>query len=324
MSPDLLEMATAYQRSALVATACETGVAHALAAGPATPSDIASGLGLDTAGVTALVGALAALGLAERVDGGFRLSDGGATLDPAHPETVAAIIAKEWSFYRAWADLPATVRDGHARMEPWADRLRADPETSLRFLGALDDLGTRFGSELADLAGVSGPARVLDVAGGSGIHAANLQAQGDGVAVTVLDLAAVEALVRSRHPELGFVAGDLHAERFGRPDGESWDVVLLANVLHDWPAATAQALVARAAGLLRPGGALVVYEWLLDETRDGPPDAALFALMMMVENEGGAAYTESEIGGWMTGAGLTSLETRRGYGPIGVMRGWAP
>jgi SAM-dependent methyltransferase len=209
-------------------------------------------------------------------------------------------------------------------MEPWADRLHADPATSLGFLGALDDLGTRFGAELAGLAGLSGPARVLDVGGGSGIHGANLQSQGGGIAVTVLDLAPVEALVRHRHPELRFVAGDLHAERFGRPEGETWDAVLLANVLHDWPATTARALVGRAAALLRRGGALVVYEWLLDETRDGPPDAALFALMMMVENEGGAAYTETEIRGWMTEAGLSAVETRRGHGPIGVMRGWAP
>ena len=324
MSPDLLEMATAYQRSAVVAAAVRTGVAHALAGPPVSPDAVAAALGLHARGVTALVGAMAALGLATRTGEGFALSEAGAPLDPAHPRTVAAIVVKEWTFYRAWADLPDTIRDGHARLAPWAQRVDEDPQTALGFLGALDDLGTMFGSELAGLAGLSGPARVLDVAGGSGIHGANLQALGVGLAATVLDLAPVAPLVHERHPELGFAAGDLHAARFGRPAGETWDAVLLSNVLHDWDAGTARTLVARAAGLVRPGGAVVIYEWLLDETRDGPPDSALFALMMMVENEGGAAYTESEIRGWMTSAGLGGIETVRGHGPIAVMRGGLP
>jgi hypothetical protein len=49
----------------------------------------------------------------------------------------------------------------------------------------------------------------------------------------VLDLPAVEPVLRERHPELAFVAGDLDLPRFGRPAGERWDAVLLANVLHD-------------------------------------------------------------------------------------------
>jgi SAM-dependent methyltransferase len=274
--------------------------------------------------VTALVGAMAALGLVTRSGERFRLSPEAAELDPAHPRTVAGIVAKEWFFYRAWAGLPQTVRDGHARIAPWTERLAEDPATSLRFLGALDDLGARFGGELPELAGIPSPRRVLDAGGGSGVHAAHLQAHSAGLDVTVLDLAPVGALVAERHPELAFVAGDLTAERFGRPDGESWDVVLLANILHDVPPGEARAIVGRAVDLLGPGGALVVYEWLLDETRDAPPDVALFAVMMMVENEGGAAYTESEVQGWLTDAGLAFVETRRGHGPIAVVRGWKP
>ncbi len=324
-SPDPLEMATAYQQTAVVAAACETGVAAALAGRPRSAVTIAAQLGLDPAGVTALIGGMVALGLAERGDGDmFRLSAAGAPLAPDHPDSVAAIVAKEWFFYRAWAGLPETVRDGHAQIAPWTERLDADPGTSLAFLGALDDLGARFGGELPGLADLPAPGRVLDVGGGSGIHAAALVAAYSGLDVTVLDLEPVAALVRDRHPELSFVVGDLRETRFGRPADETWDVVLVANILHDLPAAGARRIVAEAAGLLREGGALVVYEWILDETRDGPPATALFALMMMVENEGGAAYTESEIHEWMRDAGLAFIETRRGHGPIAAVRGWKP
>jgi hypothetical protein len=70
----------------------------------------------------------------------------------------------------------------------------------------------------------------------------------------VLDLPEVQPVLRERHPELAFVPGDLDRPRFGRPPGERWDAVLLANVLHDHPADRCQAILATAAGLLAPGG----------------------------------------------------------------------
>ena len=145
-----------------------------------------------------------------------------------------------------------------------------------------------------------------------------------GLEATVLDLPAVEPVVAERHPELAFVAGDLDRSCFGRPAGERWDAVLLANVLHDHPADRARAIVATAAGLLAPGGTLLVYEWALDDDGAGPPAVALFDLMMLVENEGGAAWPAATLSGWLRAAGLTGIKLRRGAGPIAVLRGTAP
>ncbi|MGD9571493.1 MAG: methyltransferase [Thermoleophilia bacterium] len=322
-APDPMEMLEAYQRTAVVAAACETGVARALGAGPRTAADVAEDLGLHPRGAQALLGALSALGLVDRTGDAYALSAAGAVLDPAHPETIAGVVAKEWFFYRAWTGLAETVRTGHARMEPWPERLATDP-AALPFLAALDDLGRMFGGGLPALADLPYEGRVLDAGGGTGIHAAALAAARPGLEVTVLDLAPVAALVEERHPGIPFLAGDLRAPRFGRPEGETWDAVLLANVLHDWPADAAAAIVAEAAGLLRPGGALVIYEWLLDPGRDTPAPVAMFALMMMVENEGGAAYTEDEVRAWLEAAGLERITTRRDGGPIAVVSAWAP
>ena len=63
---------------------------------------------------------------------------------------------------------------------------------------------------------------------------------------------------------------------------------------------------------------------MLDEGGDTPPAVALFDLMMLVENEGGAAWTASELTAWLQAAGLTGVELRRGGGPIAVLRATAP
>jgi hypothetical protein len=46
--------------------------------------------------------------------------------------------------------------------------------------------------------------------------------------------------------------------------------------------------------------------------------------MMLVENEGGAAWPAARLTSWLEAAGLTGIELRRGTGPIAVLRATAP
>lgn len=351
---DPLALLTAYQHSAVLASAVTSGVADALAegvegshgpdalGGGRTVEQVATAAGTDPRATRILLSALVAIGLATRadglnagapVDGGtrFALSEAGAVLASDHPQTLAWIVRKEWFFYGVWNELPAAMEDGHARITPWRDRVREDRATAFGFLRALDDLAARFGGELAEAAAAAIPAagdgapplRLLDVGGASGSHSARLAGLRADVKPTVLDLPEVAPLVGERHPAVPFVAGDLAAERFGRPAGEQWDVVLLANILHDHTPAQNERLVREAAGLLAPGGTLLLYEWIPNPDTDAP-DLPLFAVMMMVENDGGDAYSEAEHRTWLEGAGLGEIALARGFGPIAVVSARKP
>jgi hypothetical protein len=85
-----LELATAYQQSAVVAAAaCASGVADAIAAGPRQPEAVAATRGTDPRATRALLGAMVALGLADHDPAGTALSEDGAVLAGGHPRSVA-------------------------------------------------------------------------------------------------------------------------------------------------------------------------------------------------------------------------------------------
>lgn len=330
---DLVGSMTGYQGSALIGTAVETGLADALAESPATLDELLATLSTDRRGTQALLAGLAGIGLVERDGEAYSLTPQGALLGSEHPDSVAQIVLKEWFFYRLWADLPDAVATGHAQTGPWRERLENDPPQAESFLRALDDLCTLFGGELPGLvgelpdrtdqdgAGSTGRGTLIDVGGGAGSHAANLVEANPGLEATVLDLPGAEPVLKDRHPDLDFVAGDFDLPRFGRPEGEEWDYVLLSNILHDHPAEKNETLVAQAASLLTPGGTLIVYEWVIDPGRTSPEGVAKFTAMMVVENEGGWTWTEQEIGEWISAAGLEPQPMNRGHGPIAVIRG---
>ena len=315
---------TSYQQSALIGTAVEVGLANALYKSPKTLDQLTAELDTDPRGTMGLLSGLVTFGMIERQDESYRLTANGELLADDHPDSIAMISRKEWFFYKLWAKMPDAVKTGHAQTGAWRERLENDPDQAHDFLRALDDLCRLYGGDLPGLAGLEQGGRLLDVGGGAGSHAANLVKAVDGLEATVLDLPGAEPVLKERHPELAFVAGDIDQPRFGRPEGEEWDFLLVSNILHDHPAEENARIISEAAGLLAPGGSLVIYEWVIDEGRTSPEGVAKFTPMMVIENEGGWTWSEAEIGEWIEAAGLKPRPISQGPGPIAVLRADRP
>lgn len=98
--------------------------------------------------------------------------------------------------------------------------------------------------------------RWLDVGGGDGTVATAVLDTVPELRADVLNLPAVEPLVRARAPRVGFVGGDFLAD----PLPAGYDVMSFIRVLHDWPADVARSLLGRAWDALAPGGRIVVCE----------------------------------------------------------------
>ena len=67
------------------------------------------------------------------------------------------------------------------------------------------------------------------------------------------------------------------------------DVVLMGHILHDWDLPTKKMLIAKAFTALPAGGALIVYESIIDDDRSKNAFGLMMSLNMLIETPGGFA-----------------------------------
>jgi ubiquinone/menaquinone biosynthesis C-methylase UbiE len=97
-----------------------------------------------------------------------------------------------------------------------------------------------------------------------------------------------------------FVEGD--ARELGWPDGN--DLVLMSYLLSAVSEASAHDLLRKAGKALRPGGRLLVHDFMVDDDETGPPLAALWLL--------NAVTIDSDVAG-LTPAWLSAAAARAGF-----------
>jgi len=86
--------------------------------------------------------------------------------------------------------------------------------------------------------------------------------------------------------------------------GSGYDLVLVPNLLHHFDPAACEALLRRVHSALKPGGRIVLVEFVPDEDRRGPASSVMFALVMLAMTPGGDAYTFAECERMLRNAGF--------------------
>jgi hypothetical protein len=80
-------------------------------------------------------------------------------------------------------------------------------------------------------------------------------------------------------------------------------------------------LVTKAFEALKPGGALVVYDALIDDGRSHNAFGLLMSLNMLIETPGGFDYTGADCIGWMKDAGFREAYVEHLAGPDSMVVG---
>ena len=80
-------------------------------------------------------------------------------------------------------------------------------------------------------------------------------------------------------------------------------------------------LVGKAYEALPQGGALIVYESIIDDDRSTNAFGLLMSLNMLIETPGGFDYTGAECAGWMKAAGFREACVEHLVGPDSMVVG---
>ena len=99
------------------------------------------------------------------------------------------------------------------------------------------------------------------------------------------------------------------------------DVLTMGHILHDWNLDEKRALISKAYEALPDGGALVVYDSIIDDDRTKNVFGLLMSLNMLIETEGGFDYTTADCIGWMNAAGFSTTRAEHLIGPDSMVIG---
>jgi hypothetical protein len=302
------------ERTEALRAALELDLFSQVAAGHRTANELAGACRAAPRGVRILADYLTIIGFLRKTDGRYELTpDSGVFLDRRSPAylggTVDFLLSAD--VRRCFEQLAAAVRRGGTAISD-EGTVSHDNPIWVAFARAMAPLMQMPARLLAETVGgdPEQPLSVLDVAAGHGLFGIAVAQRYRQARVTALDWPNVLAVAADNARALG--VGGRHAllpgSAFDVDWGGPYDVILLTNFLHHFDAATCEQLAAKAYAALAARGRALTLDFVPDPNRTSPPDAAGFALTMLVTTAHGDAYTFAEYQQFFASAGFARSE----------------
>jgi hypothetical protein len=331
LSPErILQTGLAFWPSKTLLSAIELGVFTHLVDGPKTHDALRETLGLHERSARDFFDTLVALGFLTRTNGEYaNTAETSLFLDRQKPSYVGGILEMaNHRLYPFWANLTDGLRTGLPQNEVRTGQagmfevLYSDPARLKEFLAAMTGISHGANVTIARTFPWSQYLTFADVGTAQGdlatqIALANAHLQGIG-----FDLPQgqpiFEEYVRTHgvSDRLRFQVGD-----FFKDDLPTVDVILMGHILHDWDLPTKRMLIGKAFAALPKGGALIVYESIIDDDRSRNAFGLMMSLNMLIETPGGFDYTGADCSGWMKDAGFSSTRVEPLVGPDSMVVG---
>jgi predicted O-methyltransferase YrrM len=323
-SPDkLLKVSGYYWRSFALHAATKLGIFTIIGSEEIAGEDIAHKLGAKKRGVVMMLNALAAMNLL--VKKGDRYSNTPSSisfLSKDSPEYMGHIIMHHHHLALSWLKLDEAVRTGSPM------RMRSsgsDEDARESFLMGMFNIALNLAPRLVNTIDISERRHLLDLGGGPGTYAIHFCLNNPRLRATVYDLPGTAPYARKTIERFGlsdridFVAGDYLKEDISG----SYDVAWLSQILHAEGPDDCQRIIGKAASVLEPGGLLLIHEFILENTMDGPLQPALFSLNMLLGTENGRSYSEGEIMEMLARVGAKEIKRIPSEFPIesGIIKG---
>jgi len=186
----------------------------------------------------------------------------------------------------------------------------SDPEEAELFSNSQHSGSLGPGKVLARRVDLSDGETLLDVGGGSGAFSIMMCKHYKQLKSTILDFPNVTEVGKRFVAEAGM--SDRISFQPGNALTSEWpdarDGILMSYLFSGIPGAEIPNMVRKAYDHLKPGGWIMVHDFMVEDDRTGPSMAALWALQHMVFTPHAMSLTPSYTVGLVQGAGFESVE----------------
>jgi SAM-dependent methyltransferase len=101
------------------------------------------------------------------------------------------------------------------------------------------------------------------------------------------------------------IDGDFHTTDFGEA---AYDIAIYSHIAHQESPESNRAVFRKFRKALKPGGTLLLSDFVLDDERRGHPFTLMFTANMLLHSKEGAAYRQADYRAWLKEAGFASVE----------------
>jgi len=314
--PDrILEVGHAFRASKTLLTAVELGVFTALADGPLDAAALRKRAGIHERGARDFLDALVALGMLLRDENGHYANSPETNLYlDRNKQTYVGALLERFSAeqYGLWASLTTAVRTGmpqsNRSMVSHFASVYADEATRDRYVRAMTARTRPVAKALAAAFPWANYGTFIDIGASQGCLPVEIALAHPHLTGGGFDLPQLASLFdgyvqeQALSDRLRFYPGSFFTDPL--PPAE---VLIIGRVLHNWDLATKRMLLKKAHDAMPEGGALIVYEQLIDDERRVNAAGLLSSLQMLLASTGGFDYTGADCIGWMCDAGFRDI-----------------
>ncbi len=319
-SADRIEqVAFGFMASKVLFSAIELGLFTELAKESMDAVEIQKRCGLHPRGVRDFLDTLAAVGMLERRGEVSNTSETDFYLDRAKPTYIGNYVEiSSLREYQLFDKVSEALRTGEPQNEiksgdeDWVDAMYRTPERLRFFLRGMTGhslpsamaIARKFPWEkyrtFADIGTAEGCLPVQ-------VAMAHPHLMGEGFDLPTVRPFFEEYVASFRlQDRIKFRIGD-----FFKDSLPAADILVMGMILHDWNLDMKMTLLKKAHDVIPRGGALIVYDHVIDDERRKNVNGLLMSLLMLVETQGGFDYTGEDCCKWMREAGFSETHVEQ-------------
>jgi len=330
-TPDaIMQLGLAFWGSKALLTAVELDLFSTLAHGPLTGETLMAKLGLQPRGTTDWLDALVSLGMLRRSAAGEYANTAatGLFLDRAKPSYLGGMLEMANArLYPFWGSLTEALRTGSPQNEAktgedFFSALYEDQDRLKQFLHAMTGLSMGAAHAIAEKFPWERHHTVIDIGASEGCVPVQLALRHPHLTGGGFDLPAAARIFddyvasHGLADRLHFYPGDFFADPLPPADA-----LIFGHILHDWSLEGKLTLLRKAYQALPDGGAVVVYDAVVDDDRSVNTFGLLMSVNMLIETQAGFDYTAAQCQSWMADVGFRRSYAKPLAGPDSMVVG---